>query len=1429
MLIKLFRIKKISWMIVVVISVLLLSACTNENEYTIQFDSNGGNEIEDIVFDITDPITNLPEPTKEGYIFSGWYLDEEFTENFDLANISDKKVILYAKWVEENATISITYDHLDESSNQVVELRVQSKPDPYAPTREGYIFKGWYLDEAYTNVYTYEHNFSQDTTLYAKWEEKTDIVLTIVFNQDLSYEFNITDGQMPELDGVVPSYLAENILNYYNDPRMSLIYDDEINITSSHTLYARVSNHNYIYYEDIAFDEIDQIINEAYVLKDGSMYHKERKVQHKTSNEIAEIWSPVTQIIESGIQGHIESVDTFVNDTINVFNLKDGTQKIAFHFLIIDDSVIEDMESHINLNNDEKVIQIVAVGDAYVYLTDQQRVIMNGEIIYQTHNKYYNQVDVSDDFQLDEDETFDITNQTNLTMSLITTKGRVFSLTSLLWAHDIFDMTVEDLNQEFMDITYLYRENDPIVSIYMSKYHAKVVTEQGYYILKDFYSGELTGSFSEFLDDEKIILVYDDTILTSLGRLFKMTSNQYGYRLDNLLVNDLTIESFKISEDRKIMYMHTSENDVFSQTEGFIRDLTYNFDRLDIEFEDIILHKGLYFEHGNAYYNFDRYEDVQKTTFGFSTYRIDGPYEIDEEVKIETYQDESYELSGYLYNPSAEKPGYLNMPHYDLTMKLYGEYNDENQATIKVNGEVKGLLRYRNGQIITLEDIEPYLDEAEVIDFIYEENYRVKIELPFETLDLERKISINVHTRIKEEAIPIDIHFSSETLYYGKQTYYGLEGTLLQDIVDRINPWPYVVDEVFLDDDMSILYDPNQTLEPGLSLYASTKLKESKYLTIYLNDTDVIEFPFSFDFEITEYRIISLIGYYYGEYYPVFDIEIFSDELKTEEIKDGFIADKSMNIWITFDLSTYIQLYEVDLLGNIIDDPTILWSDEDTLTKQNLINAIYQSYPYEVRNLYYDANLELPVDTDTIDLNQQWIFYYTSEFIEGVHVKVHMYDLSKTFIETIDVHDRYYGVSYYLLLSGYDDVRLFTSDHFDERYHGDSYEGLELYGIADISYVNLTLIDTDLDETYELKYPMGQMLNFNAIRINLINQNPIIKYFNIFSDEALTQRVLDMEVNEDATLYITHLLDEAMIPATFNISGVYEDTFTVYVYDNQYVDVYGFIYRQLTMRYLDFYQYPVKVYEDAEMTSEISGFLPSEIDEIYIHIAEIQSYNVTFIDGETSEILSVSQISSTASLKFVLSEYYYNQMIVPYQFRDVFITEFYEDEALTMPIYIDDIDSDKTYYVINRVPRIITYTYDFDDPDLEDLVLEVYETDSLYQYEVFKYIYKQYDPMQQIDFYLTPSPVRDAINVEIIVKPLYVVEFIYELDGNKISERLLFKEGDILEDSLFFGKLFEDPYGYDVYFYTDETMTDGSLTVVVDSDMTLYLKVVRKY
>ena len=1425
---KLNQFRNFSWIFVTVAALLLLSACTNKDEYTLEFETNGGQKVNEITFNINDPLTELPEPTKEGYVFSGWYLDEALTEAFDLENINDHKTTLYAKWIDENGSISITYNISEDISNQSIDVKVNDIPEPYAPRKDGYVFKGWYLDEAYENIYDYEHGFNKDTTLYAKWEERSDVVLTIAINQDLSYEFNVIDGDMPDIDRVIPTYLVQDIYMYFIDSRMSTPFDDNIDITESLMIYAKLKNHSYIYYEEVSFDQMDQIIDEDYALKDGVLYAHDRNTQHQTSHEILEIWRPLSLFIENNMPKQIENVYRVADQKGYLFNLEDGSQELLLNGFILSHLPTENVHDKINLDEEERVIQIVPLGDAFIYLTNQQRVILDGEIEYQSYKRTYQSLDVTDEFQLSEDEQFDITNQVQDTLGLITTKGRVFSLTALLWTFDLFDMTIDDLNDTFMEITKAYLENDPIVHIYINPDVIRILTQHGQYMFKNSITNQMIGTSADLLADEIIVATANDLFVTNMNRFFSMDLVQSGYELRPLLQEHLAVESYKISPDGDIVFIYTTDGDVFYRSNGYMYDLTYTFDRYDLLFESLTLHHGKYFEINEQFYKINQSDEVNPIAFGYSSYRIDGPHKVGEEVKIESYQNQNYELYGYLYNPSAEKPGYINMTYQDVFMSLDTKLVDESIAYIDVNGEDRGMIRYRNGGFITEEDILPLLHDTELIDFIYDQHYQMKIELPFQTLDQSIQLNLEVITKIKEEAIPVDVYFSSEALYYGTETFYGLEGDTLKDIVSQIDIFPHQIIDIYVNEEMTLLYNPSETIEPGVSLYVLTEPFDTNVLTMHVNDKNIIEIPFLGNSILSISMTRDIIRNYYKLGYYVFDIDMFKDESKTEPF-DFIEINQDIEIWVTFDMPIFIELYEVDILGNVIDSHTVVWYEGISLASDDLKHMIYNIYPYQVKELYYDLSLEQPITEEIIDLEQHTSLYFTSEHAYGAHVTIHMYDLSKTYIETIEIYDRYYGLSYYLLHYGYDDVKLYTNDTFNIIYTRQSYEGLELYGVADEQYVNLTMIDTDFNETYELKYPKRLALDYMSMKLYMLNQNPMTQNISMFKDEALTISAVGLVINEDTTIYIKHTADETLIPVTFNISGVYNDSFTVYIDDNRYVSVFSYVYDRLHARYYDSYTYDVKVYDDLELATEISGFLPNELNQIYIHMVEKPVYSITFIDADTLDVIDVLEQYFIQDETYSITNLFEGLIDIPDQFIDRYFFDFYEDQALTIPVSEEIIDGNKTYYVSKSIPELVTFTYDFSDPNMDDLVLELYVNESFYQEALFNYIYSYYDPMQQIEFILIPSPIRNEINVEITVKPLHVVEFIYEYDGKKVSERILFRDGDVLDDSIFFGRLYNNPNDYDVYFYTDETFTDGSLVVTITEDTTFYLKVVRKY
>lgn len=72
---------------------------TSEVKYT--FETNGGNAIEPI---ITEEKITLQTPTKEGYIFDGWYENKELTIKIITNMYFNKEdVTLYAKWLKDKS------------------------------------------------------------------------------------------------------------------------------------------------------------------------------------------------------------------------------------------------------------------------------------------------------------------------------------------------------------------------------------------------------------------------------------------------------------------------------------------------------------------------------------------------------------------------------------------------------------------------------------------------------------------------------------------------------------------------------------------------------------------------------------------------------------------------------------------------------------------------------------------------------------------------------------------------------------------------------------------------------------------------------------------------------------------------------------------------------------------------------------------------------------------------------------------------------------------------------------------------------------------------------------------------------------------------------------------------------------------------------
>lgn len=127
----------------------------------------------------------LKNPSREGYIFDGWYTDNSYNQPIEIIESgSSGPVDVYAKW---NKIFTISY-FLDGGTNH------DSNPSTYTiksadiilgnPSRLGYSFEGWYEDSGYVvSSSTLARGSTGDKSFYAKWVAQSNTPYLIEYYQ----------------------------------------------------------------------------------------------------------------------------------------------------------------------------------------------------------------------------------------------------------------------------------------------------------------------------------------------------------------------------------------------------------------------------------------------------------------------------------------------------------------------------------------------------------------------------------------------------------------------------------------------------------------------------------------------------------------------------------------------------------------------------------------------------------------------------------------------------------------------------------------------------------------------------------------------------------------------------------------------------------------------------------------------------------------------------------------------------------------------------------------------------------------------------------------------------------------------------------------------------------------------------------------------
>ena len=111
----------------VIIAFLLIKG--NPKEYIVTFDSNGGSSIEAVIVKENEKVTKPKDPTRDGYKFNGWYLNDK---SYDFDTKVTENITLKAQWnQEEIKEIVLEISSLELKVGETSTIHIVSLPDGY--------------------------------------------------------------------------------------------------------------------------------------------------------------------------------------------------------------------------------------------------------------------------------------------------------------------------------------------------------------------------------------------------------------------------------------------------------------------------------------------------------------------------------------------------------------------------------------------------------------------------------------------------------------------------------------------------------------------------------------------------------------------------------------------------------------------------------------------------------------------------------------------------------------------------------------------------------------------------------------------------------------------------------------------------------------------------------------------------------------------------------------------------------------------------------------------------------------------------------------------------------------------------------------------------------------------------------------------------
>ena len=250
------KLLQISFVIVAILTLMLIAAACGKTVVNIGVDFIVDGATYAQVSTTGQETISLPkDPTKEGYVFRGWYWDkdvwsQEFTVNSLMNQPLTESIKVYAYFItqaEADSNKTVIFNTMGAGTIDSVEIKNGNLlSEPAALTKEGYLFVGWFREADFTTKWNFKTDLVQESmTLYAKWVEDIpeNRLYTVAFNSNGGTAVSsITDIPYNTLiqKPANPTNGDYALVGWYKDNTFAEEWNFDFDrVTENRTLYAR--------------------------------------------------------------------------------------------------------------------------------------------------------------------------------------------------------------------------------------------------------------------------------------------------------------------------------------------------------------------------------------------------------------------------------------------------------------------------------------------------------------------------------------------------------------------------------------------------------------------------------------------------------------------------------------------------------------------------------------------------------------------------------------------------------------------------------------------------------------------------------------------------------------------------------------------------------------------------------------------------------------------------------------------------------------------------------------------------------------------------------------------------------------------------------------------------------------------------------------